>query len=303
MTFFIDLRADSAGGNPVASFEDVIVRTDVQPNPNPANPLDLQLLQAVKGREILLGVHGFNVDRTSGISNLSHWSEWLQLGSNGLFVGILWPGDARWVPVVDYPIEGNEAIRSGKLLAQYLSAHFTTANSISFVSHSLGARVVLETVRNLPSSLPPKTVTLMAGAIDDTCLSVEYQDAAATIGKICVLASQCDDVLEFAFPVGNPISGVLTRGSPYWHGALGRYGPNPPDSPRNLWKTRILPDTWDFGHHSYINCAGLATGPPLECGPFAPSASVVPQAGSPCPTNALNWQQAWAAGFTSIHSR
>src|SRR6266478_7243741 len=151
MTHFIDLRADSAGGNPVATVDDIVVRTDAQPYSNPSSSLLPGLIQAIQGRDLLLGTHGFNVNRADVIGNLSHWSEWLRLGDNGFFVGVLWPGDARWVPFIDYPIEGNEAIKSGQLLAQYLLANFTGANSLSFASHSLGARVVLETIRNLSS--------------------------------------------------------------------------------------------------------------------------------------------------------
>jgi len=302
VTYFIDLRADSAGGNPVASVSDIVVRTDAQPNPNPSRPLGPALIQAIQGRDVLLGTHGFNVNRAAGIGNLSHWSEWLGLGANGFFVGVLWPGDSRWIPVVDYPIEGNEAIKSGQLLAEYLAANFTGANSLSFASHSLGARMVLETIRNLSNSFKLNSVSMMAGAIDDTCLSNEYQDAASRMARISVLASGCDDVLKLAFTVGNPVAGIVTRGDPYWHGALGRYGPNPPEQPSSLIRTPILPDSWDFGHHSYINCTGPAVGPPTESGPFFPPPLVVPPPGTPPPPptpSPLNWQQAWAAGFVS----
>ena len=299
MTYFIDLRADSAGGNPVAGVNDIVVRTDSEPNPNPARPFRDALVQAIQGRDVLLGTHGFNVNRADGIRNLSHWNEWLRLGDNGFFVGVLWPGDSRWLPVLDYPVESNEAIKSGQLLATYLAANFTGANSLSFASHSLGARMVLETIRKLPNSFRLNSVTMMAGAIDDTCLSNEYRDAASRMVRISVLASDRDEVLKLAFPVGNPISGILTRGDPYWHGALGRFGPNPSDQPSNLIKTPILPDSWAFGHHSYINCTGPMVGPPAESGPFFPPALVVQLAGSAAPSAALNWQPAWAGGFVS----
>jgi hypothetical protein len=299
VTYFIDLRADSAGGNPVADIGSIVVRSEEQPNPNPSTPLTPTLIQAIQGRDVLLGTHGFNVNRADGIANLSHWSEWLRLGANGFFVGVLWPGDARWVPFVDYPIEGDEAIKSGQLLAEYLSANFRGANSLSFSSHSLGARMVLETIRNIPSSFKLNAVAMMAAAIDDTCLSGEYKDAAARVGRISVLASSCDEVLKWAFPVGNPISGILTRGDPYWHGALGRFGPNPPDQPSSLSRTPILPDSWDFGHHSYINCMGAVVGPPSEASAFLPLPLYVPPKGTQIPTSSLNWQQAWAAGFVS----
>jgi hypothetical protein len=297
VTYFIDVRADSAGGNPVADVNDIVVRSDTQPNLISANSLDAALVQAIQGRDVLLGTHGFHVNRQDGISNLSHWNEWLNLGANGIFAGVLWPGDSRWLPFIDYPVEGDEAIKSGRLLAQYIGKNFSGAGSVSFASHSLGARVVLETVRNLPNTCTVKTVTMMAGAIDDTCLSGEYKDSAARIGKISVLASDCDDVLKWAFPVGNPVAGIITRGDPYWHGALGRFGPNPGNQPSTLSGTPILPDSWDFGHGSYINCNGPVGPPGEESGPFFPPDAVVPPQGTQRPSNARNWQQAWAAGF------
>jgi hypothetical protein len=118
------------------------------------------------------------------------------------------------------------------------------------------------------------------------------------MGKISVMASSQDDVLKWAFPAGNLAAGLVTRGDPYWHGALGRYGPNPPNLPPNLLQAPNLPDNWDFGHHSYINCVGNIDGPPAESGTF-PLPLVVPPQGTNRPGSVRNWQQAWAAGFVS----
>lgn len=306
MTYFIDLRAQSLGGSPVADASSVVVRQDTQPNPNPAHPLDTELIQAVQGRDVLLATHGFHVDRDRGIAYLSHWQRFLDLGPNGLFVGVLWPGDSSWLPYLDYPAEGREAIKSGTILAAYLRNNFRGVNSVSFTSHSLGARMVLQTVRNLTQDSNPELkvvrLVLMAGAIDDTCLVEEYQDVARKVEKISVLASSCDDVLKWAFPGGNLLSGILTRGSPYWHGALGRYGPYPASRPQNLWQAPNIPESWKFGHSNYINFDSAVLPPQLECGPF-PLSVVVPPQGSPTPSADANWQQAWAAGFVSTRFR
>jgi hypothetical protein len=297
MTYFIDLRAESAGGNVVAGPDDVIVRTDAQPNPSP-HALDADLVQAVQGRDVLLATHGFHVNRAAGISNLRSWHDWLQLGPNGFFVGVLWPGDSRWIPFVDYPLEGNEAIQGGRVLAAFLRKKFAGVNSLSFTSHSLGARVMLETIRNLGQAFQLETLTLMAPAVDDTVLVGEYRDSAAAMKKVSVLASSRDEVLKLAFPAGNTFAGIVTRGEPYWHGALGRYGPNPANQPGNLWQAPNIPDDWAYGHHNYINADAPAPGQP-QSGRFIPPVVVPPQGTPPPPPAQLNWQEAFSAGFVS----
>jgi hypothetical protein len=94
-----------------------------------------------------------------------------------------------------------------------------------------GARSVLETIRGLNTK--PRRAILMAGAIDDTCLAMEYAEAAATVDKICVVASVSDDVLKWAFPPGNIDGEIVMHGHPYDRTALGRSGPFRP-LPSNL---------------------------------------------------------------------
>ena len=73
-------------------------------------------------------------------------------------------------------------------------------------------RVVLETVSKM--SLPVRRAILMAGAIDDDCMTTEFKAAAAKIGAISVLASRRDAVLSVAFPLGNFIAGIIAAGHP-----------------------------------------------------------------------------------------
>ena len=307
--YFIDVRADGQGGVPVASAEDVMVRSDQ--NRTPQGTLLAELQSAVLGKDVLFGTHGFHVNRDNGMDDLTHWTKWLQLGPNGVFVGVLWPGDSRWVPYVDYPVEGDDAIQSGKLLARYLAANLMGAASWSFTSHSLGARVVLQAIESLQGNAKLKSVTLMAGAIDDSCLTGEYGDAAKSMKRVSVLASKEDDVLKLAFPAGNLVFGLIRPGEAFWHGAIGRYGPNPSDQPGALMGTPIVPDKWDFGHFSYINCGGLAVNPAGEAVPFPPAAAVIPSDPNAAkPAGALdangkdisNWRQALSAEYVSLRT-
>jgi Alpha/beta hydrolase of unknown function (DUF900) len=290
MTYFLDLRATDAGGMPADS---VTARQDF----TPIDPSELA--KRVAGRDVLIGTHGFNVNRSTGITELGYWESLLNLGPTGFFVGLLWPGDSRWAPIVDYPLEGDVANKSGRLLAPFLNQNFAQATSLSFASHSLGARTVLSTIRGLNRRV--RRLTLMAGAIEDDCLIDEFADAAANIDKISILASRGDTVLSYAFPVGNLLEGIITPGHPLWHAAIGHSGPQNPDPTKIVWSWQI-PDNWEYRHADYLpnNApAAAAMAPPAANltlqGPTPAPLGVPPNA----PTVAAEWKAAWSAGFVS----
>jgi hypothetical protein len=282
MTWFLDLRAQSAGGGVAA---DVAIYMDDTPASVGA------LEDAIRNRDVLIATHGFNVNRQSGKQSLSCWEQWQSLPNTYVFVAVLWPGDSAWIPAVDYPIEGNEASKSGDLLASFLLRHLSTAASTSFVSHSLGARVILQTLRGIKDSLRTRNVLLMAGAIDDTCLSDEYKDVAQWVDRISVLSSHHDQVLALAFPLGNFLSGIVTRGSPYWHAALGREGPSSTLDGKVQVGWQIL-NPWKYGHHNYL--PHLV---PKDTHPALPA--VLPAVESKIPDWATfdEWQCAWSAAI------
>jgi pimeloyl-ACP methyl ester carboxylesterase len=278
MTYFLDLRAASCGGSPAA---------DVTPRLG-WNPITIaEMVGQIRGKDVLLGTHGFNVNREDGINSLSNWEGMLQLGSSSLFFGVLWPGDSKWAPVIDYPFEGDEAVMSGRLLGPFLDKYFADAASLSIVSHSLGARMVLETISRMNRRV--RRLVIMAGAIDDNCLTGEYRNAAKKVDNISVLASHGDDVLSLAFPAGNFLGGIITCGHPYWHAALGREGPSAP-YPVNIRSGWQIPDAWDYGHLDYL---ALITGVPLSLPVDVPLPPPPPTPIKP----------AWSAGFVSTRFR
>jgi hypothetical protein len=254
------------------------------------------LLAAVRGREVFFAVHGFNVHQADGVAHLANWFDIMQIGS-AVPIGILWPGDCILPVFVDYVLEGNEAIQSGKLLASFLNTNFQTTVSLCFVSHSLGARVVLQTIDGLNKSFRIRRTLLMAGAIDDDCLTAEYKAAANKIDEISILASTRDEVLALAYPLGNPLQGIIDCGHPYYHAALGREGPRqtiPQVHPD--WQ---IPVKFDYGHLDYI--PGQPISPaftlpidiPTEEDPAPPTGTPPPLAGSKL------WKPAWSAAFAS----
>ncbi len=268
----------------------------------PGYPGDLtsELLGAIRGREVFFAAHGFNVHQADGIEHLTEWFAKTQIG-NAVPIGILWPGDAVIPIFIDYVIEGDEAIQSGKLLAAFLNAHFTGAVSLCFASHSLGARVVLQTIEGLAGSFRIRRTLLMAGAIDDDCLTDEYGAAGDRIENISILASTRDAVLALAYPIGNPLQGIIDRGHPYYRAALGREGPARP----NLLAPHLHPD-WqipanlDYGHLDYLpgqKITAAFTVPvdiPPDDGPDPPAGTTPPDA------DPEQWKPAWSAAFASI---
>lgn len=287
MTLFLDVRLWPVGGN-LAQQAAIAQATNIgdYQSVSPA-----QLMTAIRGRHVLIATHGFNVNRADGIACLSNWEGLLQLAPPSVFLGLLWPGDSVWLHGLDYPEEPAVANDTGQMIGAFLDANFTGAASISLASHSLGARVLLATVSHM--SLPVRRATIMAGAIDDDCLDTEFQTAAAKIGKISVLASKRDTVLEWAFPLGNLAGGILTEGHPWWREALGRGGPANP-RPGNFQAPYEIPDNWNFDHDDY-----------LQLDPPSPGIVVptdVPPEGSPEP-GANYWQAAWTAAFSSTRFR
>ena len=288
MTQFIDLRLAAVGGE--------LVRTPaVNQGTNIGNYSGLTqnaLLASIRGQNVLIATHGFNVNRSDGISCLSNWASLLQLPQSSAFVGLLWPGDSVWAHGLDYPNEALVANQAGGMAAEFINANFRQAASVSFASHSLGARVVLSTISNL--SLPVRRLLLMAPAIDDDCLTTGFQTTAAKIGAISVLSSKKDEVLSVAFPLGNLFAGIIAEGHPWWRAALGHCGPAAP-WPANFQAPFAIPDNWNFEHGNYLQIDY----PEPDRLPLPVN---VPPQGSPSPPG-NGWQEAFSSAFASTRFR
>jgi len=282
-SWFLSTRAHSVGG-PVSAEVQII-------NAGLAGNLLTQLQDVIRGKDVFFAVHGFNVNQKDGLEHLGFWLDKVDVG-NAVKIGILWPGDC-FVPIfVDYVVEGHEAIKSGDLLSAFLNANFTGAVNLSFASHSLGARVVLQTIRGL--KLHVRRLLLMAGAIDDNCLTNEYADAAKKVDQISLLTSKSDAVLAAAYPLGNPLQGIIDRGHPYYHAALGREGPaNASQLAPGLQSPWEIPKDFDYGHLDYIPGNPIAVYPqPGDIPPGAPN--------PPAPAAGINpWKPAFSAAYAT----
>lgn len=246
MSYYLNFRANAVGGPVIDPY---LLQGDGTANPPLLRSVDWSALDAiVSGKNVLFGVHGFNVSYEQGACSLGRLEPHLGMGPSEVFFGVLWPGDF-WIPVINYPFEGDVAIDCGRRLAIFCRRWLSKAQSISFLSHSLGARLVLEAVENLERKT--RSICLTAAAVNRDCLSTEYATATANSSAVSILASHNDLPLRIAFPVADAMSDVFHYDHSPFQPALGYGGPPSPALPPIIppWQ---IPDAADYGHHDYL---------------------------------------------------
>ena len=260
MTRFLTLRTHDRGGAVQFPW---VVDCDPAANPLTYKPVDNETVRAsVTSHDVVLAIHGFNVSRPHGAVSMGALEAYLSLPANYRFCGVLWPGDF-WLPVVDYPWEAGHAVTAGQKIAAYANDIFAGAASISFISHSLGGRVLLEAVQNL--ARPAAQVCITAGAVDDDCLAGRYLGAEQNAARTSVLSSLKDKVLQLAYPAGDFISDVFLRDSDSpWEAALGRAGPKPPFAPPVFEEP--IPPALGYDHGDYFPPSDFAQAIPPRPG-------------------------------------
>lgn len=195
-------------------------------------------------RECLVLVHGFNnTDSEASEAYLGFRSREKEIFSppdpqtyEHLFGDAFWPGDADWWSFFDkadfliYPAAVHTAVRAATELANALW-RMPNLETVDFIGHSLGSRVVLETLLLLRTRALPRVrrVALMAAAVPSEMLEPGgrfYDLLIALHGEgttIDILHSSADTVLHYAFPPGQSLAG----GREASERALGRFGPSP----------------------------------------------------------------------------
>jgi pimeloyl-ACP methyl ester carboxylesterase len=200
------------------------------------------LPEALARRSCLVLVHGFNnSDGGAATAYLAFRKrERALFGSvdphafEALFSDTFWPGDAQWgffdkLDFLIYPTAVHTAVAAGKDLDSLL-AKLPNLERVDFIAHSLGARVVLETLLLLRKRALPKVgrVVLMAPAVPSEMLEPggKFFDLLMQLWaegiEVRVLHSLDDKVLHWAFPPGQSLAGKSEASQR----ALGRYGPS-----------------------------------------------------------------------------
>src|SRR5437870_13553436 len=110
MTYFLNFREQGVGG---AVIDPYLLEGDSIAVP-PALSICpwARVPSIVTAKNLLFATHGFNVSYQDGASSLGLLDRYLALASPNLFIGMLWPGDS-WLPIVDYPFEGDTALDCG----------------------------------------------------------------------------------------------------------------------------------------------------------------------------------------------
>lgn len=241
MIYQLEFRTDDTGG-PVAPGQ-----LKVMPS-GPAGSAATALL-ALEPRITFL-VHGFNVNREKGQEGLGNLARFLDSALGAAVVSVLWPGD-HWIGPLSYPFEGRDADDTAAMFARFVEDVVRPGIPLSFVTHSLGARVAMETIKALPAdAYPIDQVCLMAPAIDDFSLASlnDYRAQVERSGRVAVLSSKEDEVLRFAYPAGDLLQAFI-----YWDdiagAALGYRGPKPHD-PGGPVPDKVLHEAIDAARNS-----------------------------------------------------
>lgn len=214
-------------------------------------------------------VHGFNVPLDHGVKTGGPAAqEYEALGELAvrmtgadMVVPVLWPGDGfiAW----SYFTAFTHCKTTGARFADFLLSRAFSPDEVSFVSHSLGARVVLEGVSQAvqrvtpPQALQFGLAIMAAAAVDDNVLDTgAYQAGLAALPRVVVLSSMDDTVLDRWFVLGDAIEGALWddyRDAGGGDGrALGRFGPTFVDGSTVRGKTEWYEITDGQDHGDYL---------------------------------------------------
>lgn len=249
-------------------------------NPPPKYRLAMwdEVSAAVRRKHVCFLIHGFNVNRDNGYTGLGVMAQEfagkgvlpraspplnLLISDVDVVIPVLWAGD--WYLPVNYPFLLPDIRLTARHFADFIWSSASRMRRVSFVTHSMGARVALETARAALAArdrytLPAfDTAIFTAGAApDDIMDQADFADTIAAFRRFVVVSSSADTVLSGAFPWGNLAEQALWTDDPGSDVALGLHGPRLKPGSAALAKT-----TWyaltDHLHSDYVPAPSAPT--------------------------------------------
>lgn len=188
--------------------------------------------------DLVIFVHGFNNDEAKALLSFDRCKDVLQrqygvphTAFEDRAVMFYWPGDQsphRPVSTLGYFRQVSKALKVGRRLAAFLNNHAQSVPrlKLTFIAHSLGCRVVLETASKLRhcANIELAAAYLLAAAVPVSLCQPDADGhgaypSRATNVEIAIY-SEADTALRHWFPIGQ----TLARDGGFMPEAVGRYG-------------------------------------------------------------------------------
>jgi hypothetical protein len=277
MALFLDYRSAAVGGAVTSSPRVYEAGVPATGSPIAYNPVST--LPNVTGVHLVFATHGFNVSRPKGVRSLTRLGDALaaeiaklggrmavspaELSPNAetrptwFFMGVLWPGDWALPKLpLNYIGAGPDADASGRRLAEFTDGHFPGAASISLISHSMGARLVLTAANRVGKTV--RQICVAAPAVDDRTLGdrQRFEAARRRAARTTVMSSVRDKVLSLAYPAGTLAALVGLQDDMPFGTALGYSGSKP--NPLALVDNTAIPKPQNYDHGDYLPDENMA---------------------------------------------
>jgi pimeloyl-ACP methyl ester carboxylesterase len=193
-----------------------------------------EFLQAVQSKRLIVLVHGYNNEELDVVKSYATIDEQMRLlgfvGGNAAaydgLVGFAWPGGAHGV---SFPFARQRAGDSASRFARLLSDLRNAGATIDLNTHSLGAHVAFEALRDGPPQVVRNSWNF-ASAVDNESIerAERYYQASRRCQNFYVFHSKNDPVLRIWYRVGDlfDYDTALGYSGPEDPGAIIQHSPN-----------------------------------------------------------------------------
>jgi esterase/lipase superfamily enzyme len=204
-----------------------------------------ELLRELANKRMMILIHGYNNEELDVVDSYRTIDKQMRLlgflGANGApydaLLGFAWPGGATGV---SFPFARQRAAKAAPRFARLMSDLRGAGATIDLNTHSLGAHVLFEALREGPPQVV-RNAWNFASAVDNESIEVDkrYYSASLRCERCYVFHSRNDPVLRVWYRIGDALE---------FDRALGDSGPEDPAAIMN-----------DSRHVRVINCKDVVT--------------------------------------------